>query len=180
MKQAKGKTWWLYPIIILLIAIIAGGVILVSQHTFGGNQPLEITPPESSTSTVEVYLSGEINNPGFYTFEQGSSLEEVWQKAGGLSEEADLSNIKIEILSTNESSIEQPQKININTAEPWLLDALWGIGEEGKAQAIVKYREDYLKEHPEEHRCFKQPEDLMNVTGIGPAIFEKNKDKITV
>jgi competence protein ComEA len=171
MNQTKSKTWWLYPIVILIVAIIVGGAILVSQHSFGGSQPLEITLPESSSSPVEVYISGEVNNPGSYPFSQDSRLREIWQKGGGLTEEADLDNIRLEILSTDESSIKPPQKINLNTAEPWLLEALYGIGDT-KAQNIVRYRE--------EHGDFKQIEDLMKVPGIAEGIFGEIKDKITV
>jgi len=53
----------------------------------------------------------------------------------------------------------------------WLLEALPGIGEV-TAQAIMDYRS--------ENGPFKRTEDLLKVTGIGPAIFEKIKDYITV
>ena len=62
-------------------------------------------------------------------------------------------------------------KVNINKASEDELTQLVGIGP-AKAEAIVKYRKDNGK--------FKNPEDLMNVTGIGEATFKKNKDRITV
>ncbi len=66
---------------------------------------------------------------------------------------------------------EAPQRININTAEPWLLQALPGIGEI-LAQRIIDYRTANGR--------FLSIEDLMNVEGIGSSVFEKIKDKITV
>ncbi|MCK4388321.1 MAG: helix-hairpin-helix domain-containing protein, partial [Dehalococcoidia bacterium] len=56
-------------------------------------------------------------------------------------------------------------------AEPWLLETLPGIGEV-LAQRIVDYRS--------ENGPFKRIEDLLKVSGIGEATFEKIKDYITV
>lgn len=66
---------------------------------------------------------------------------------------------------------EMPQKIDINRAEAWLLEALPGIGE-SKAQAIIAYRQ--------QNGVFKHISEITNVEGIGPAIYEQIKDLITV
>jgi competence ComEA-like helix-hairpin-helix protein len=64
------------------------------------------------------------------------------------------------------------EKIDINTAEAWLLAyKLNGIGEK-KAIAIVEYRE--------KHGLFQSIYDLDNVYGIGLKTIEKNKDKMMV
>ena len=62
-------------------------------------------------------------------------------------------------------------KININTADESTLTLITGIGET-RAKSIIKYREN--------HGGFKRIEDIMNVSGIGEASFEKMKDMITV
>lgn len=61
--------------------------------------------------------------------------------------------------------------ISINSATSEQLQTLSGIGE-SKALAIIKYRE--------ENGNFKSVEEIMNVSGIGEALFEKIKDYITV
>jgi competence ComEA-like helix-hairpin-helix protein len=66
---------------------------------------------------------------------------------------------------------EQPQKIDINRAEAWLLDALPGIGP-SKAQAIIAYRQ--------QNGGFGHIIEITEVEGIGPAIYEDIKDLITV
>jgi len=66
---------------------------------------------------------------------------------------------------------ELPQKIDINRAEAWLLEALPGIGE-SKAQAIIGYRQ--------QNGGFKHIIEITEVDGIGPAIYEDIKDLITV
>lgn len=63
------------------------------------------------------------------------------------------------------------EKININTASADELMDLKGIGEK-KAAAIIEFREA--------NGNFKQPEDLMKVSGIGPKTFEANKNRIAV
>ncbi len=61
--------------------------------------------------------------------------------------------------------------VNINTASVSQLTSLSGIGA-SKAQAIVQYRL--------EHGNFKTIEDILNVSGIGEAVFAKIKNYITV
>ena len=65
----------------------------------------------------------------------------------------------------------QDEKININTASLEELTKLVRIGEK-YAQRIIDYRE--------QHGPFETPEDITKVPGIGPKIFEANKDRIVV
>ena len=66
---------------------------------------------------------------------------------------------------TEKSSV----KVNINKASKDELTQLDGIGP-AKAEEIVAYRKKNGK--------FEKAEDLMNVTGIGEAIFKKNIKRI--
>lgn len=61
-------------------------------------------------------------------------------------------------------------KINLNTATVEQLISLPGIGEK-KAEAIIKYRN--------EHGRFSSTEQLLDVSGIGDATYEKIKDLVT-
>lgn len=62
-------------------------------------------------------------------------------------------------------------KVNLNTADASLLKTLPGIGD-SRAAAILAYRQ--------EHGPFGCIEDIMQVSGIKQAAFEKIKDRITV
>ena len=62
------------------------------------------------------------------------------------------------------------EKVDINSADAWVLQQkLSGIGKK-KAEAIVKYRE--------EHGPFKTVYELEKVHGIGKKTVEKNLDKM--
>lgn len=63
------------------------------------------------------------------------------------------------------------RKVNLNTAGKEELMTLKGIGE-AKAEDIIKYRETYGP--------FQKIEDIMNISGIKDAAFQKIKDSITV
>jgi len=66
---------------------------------------------------------------------------------------------------------EEPQFININTADINALMKLHGIGKV-KAKAIIDYRE--------QNGPFRSIEEIMNVKGIGEATFSRIKDRIIV
>ena len=70
----------------------------------------------------------------------------------------------------NDSITNVNKTININTATLEELMSINGLGE-AKAKAIIKYRE--------ENGYFKIIDDLLNVSGIGEALFEKFKEYIT-
>jgi len=62
--------------------------------------------------------------------------------------------------------------VNINTADAQTLASeLTGIGQ-SKAEAIIAYREL--------HGPYRQIEDLANVKGIGMAIIDRNKTRLTL
>ena len=61
--------------------------------------------------------------------------------------------------------------ININTAGQAELESLPGIGPV-KARAIIEYRKAY--------KGFVAPEEIMEVSGIGKATYQKIKDLITL
>ncbi|MDP9803875.1 competence protein ComEA [Acinetobacter calcoaceticus] len=63
------------------------------------------------------------------------------------------------------------RQVHLNQANIDELQKLKGIGEK-KAQAIVEYRQ--------KNGGFKNIDEFKNVKGIGPAIFEKNKTRLSL
>jgi competence protein ComEA len=166
--MSHADRFYLFITVFLAIAAIAGGIMLAVQHS--RSQPVEIVlsqtePPELSG---ELYIGGAVANPGIYPLKEDDTLQTLLSDAG-VESDANLSHIELYI--PREGEDQSPQKIDINRADPWLLEALPGIGEV-IAQAIVDYRS--------ENGTFKRIEDLLKVSGIGPVTLEKIKDYITV
>lgn len=159
---------YLFITVFLLIAAIAGGIMLGLERS--RNQPVQIvlSQTEPPQQNGEVYIGGTVANPGIYPWQDDDTLQTLLS-AAGVEPEADLSHIEIHVPQAGETA--SLQKIDINRAESWLLDALPGIGEV-LAQRIVDYRSA--------NGPFQRIEDLLKVSGIGSATFENIKDFITV
>lgn len=141
--------------------------------------------------TVLVYICGEVVNPGVYEVSVDARVLDVLNAAGGFTAEAnrnyrnlaeyvyDSEQITIpsreetgnSVAPTGAVSAGGSELVNINTADAEALTALPGIGE-AKAKAIVSYREDV--------GVFSKPEDIMNVSGIGEALYDRIRKLITI
>lgn len=74
--------------------------------------------------------------------------------------------------SADEMGIAAIEQIDLNSADAeTLARSLSGVGL-SKAQAIVRYREQY--------GLFASLEELTEVKGIGPAILERNRDRLVL
>jgi competence protein ComEA len=167
MIISKPNKFWTL-VIILLIAIMATGSVIVWSR-YSPSQPIKISTPSSQEIEGEIYIGDAVTNPGFYPLKTGDSVADIIQAAGGISSNADISQLKLYIPAIGEEH--QPQKIDINRAEAWLLQALPGIGEI-RAQAIVDYRR--------QNGPFNNINELIKVKGIGVTTYEKIKSLITV
>ncbi len=166
--MSRVERLYLFVTVFLVITAITGGIMLAVQRS--RSQPAEIVL--SQTEPVEpsgdIYVDGAVANPGIYPLREDDTIETLLLDAG-VESDANLSHIEIYV--PREGEEQSAQKIDINRAESWLLEALPGIGEV-LAQRIVDYRD--------ENGPFKRIEDLLKVNGIGPATFEQIKDFITV
>ncbi|MEG2247140.1 MAG: ComEA family DNA-binding protein, partial [Peptostreptococcaceae bacterium] len=150
-------------------------------------------------SEITVEIKGEVKTPKVYTLEEGAIINDLIEKAGGLTSEANISNInrakilknedliivgninsleeniKVEgsnsgVITSVNSGGESSGTININTATSGELMNIDGVGEK-TAQKIIDYRE--------ENGAFKTIEDIKNVDRIGDKTFENMKDQIS-
>ena len=157
MITSKFSQYWTL-ITILLVAIIAiGSIIAWSRYS---SRPIEISIPTAQELQGEIYIGGAVSNPGFYSLKAGDTIEALVQAAG--IQDADLIQLKLYILEPGEE--EPPQKIDLNRAEAWLLEALPEIGET-RAQAIIDYRQ--------QNGPFNNINELTKVEGIGTATYDK-------
>jgi competence protein ComEA len=167
MDTSRLKINWT-PVALLLVAVIIVGIIFIGLKCHSG-QAVEITRTPEREIVGNIYVGGAVNIPGIYPVFAGDTLNDVIAAAGGLTIGAGFSDVELIIGAANESGI--PQKIDINRANVWLLDALPGIGEI-KAQAIIDYRN--------QHGFFHDVYELLNVPGISEFTLDNIKDLITV
>lgn len=174
--------------------MIALVLILVNYNIRKNEEDIteEIEYEEVSEEIIEekerifVYVAGEVKNPGVIQLEEGARVDEAVNKAGGITEMANLTNInlakvvedgeKIYISNKNEEIIlEENQKssvkININKASISELQSLNGIGP-AMAQKIIEYRKS--------NGPFKSLDELKNVSGIGDNKFKELESQITI
>ena len=166
----------------------------------------EVASSKVTESLIKVDVSGAVNTPKVCELAAGSRVEDALDQAGGLSDEVDkewvLKNLNLaakltdgeklyipregEVAGAAAGPVPQPvegggsfagvQKpstgglVNINTASQSELESLTGIGPV-KAQAII----DYRSRNP-----FDSIEEVMEVKGVWPSVFEKIKDRIVV
>ncbi|MGD1119571.1 MAG: ComEA family DNA-binding protein [Dehalococcoidales bacterium] len=158
---------WILAALVLILVIVAGALViwLKSSH----NPDIEISLALPRAVTGSIYVGGEVNNPGWYPLFNSDNFTDIIRAAGGLKDGADLSEVELTVGGAGKQ--ENVQKIDINRAAAWLLEALPDVGE-AKAQAIIDYRQ---KNGP-----FRDIYELEKVPGFGPASLEKLKDLITV
>jgi competence protein ComEA len=166
-KSGRFFNGWTVAVIVLVVTIIAGGSIIWSHHSRGPGLEISLEPVPQLNN--QIYVGGEVNNPGLYPLRDGDTVDSILKAAGGASANADLDRLELTVMAKGESS--SPQKVDINRAEAWLLAALPGIGE-GRAQAIIDYRQ--------RHGSFRDINELLKVPGIGNTTFENIKYLITV
>jgi competence protein ComEA len=166
MPASKLNQYWTLIIVFLVAIIIIGGIVVWTRYSPG--QPIEISMPPDPELQGEVYIGGAVANPGFYPLKVEDSIESLVQAAGGTTSN---DSTKIELYITRMAEEEPPQKVDINRAEAWLLQALPGIGEV-RAQAIIDYRQ--------QNGRFHSIEELTKVEGIGTTTCEKIEHLITV
>ena len=165
MATGKPDRYWIIIILALVASIAAGGVTIWVRWSPGS--PIEIsTTPAVKLETI--HLDGAVTNPGVYPLASSDTVETLLQAAGGATPSANLSGIRFYVPSAGNAGA---QRININSADVWLLKALPGIGDV-LAQRIITYRE--------QKGPFRSTSDLLKVQGFGAATYQRIKDLVTV
>ena len=156
MVTDKPNRFWTLVAIFLAAMIFSGGAVIWFRYS--PDQPLEISLPRIQKWQSMVHISGDINNPGFYPVVGGDTIDALIQTAGGTVAGANLSGLELHISGTGR---DQPaQRIDLNRAEIWLLEALPGVGET-LAQRIVDYRR--------QNGLFRNTNELLKVAHHGSA-----------
>ena len=154
-----------------------------------GAEPIRLTAApvsDTSTSLIFVHVAGKVVHPGVYPMVRGSRVVDALRAAGGELPSADVSEVNLARLVVDGEQIYLPSKsetlrstsptnshsiININRASASLFDSLPGVGPVIAAR-IVQFRK--------ENGPFSNLEDLQKVAGIGPKLFMRIKDRLSL
>lgn len=162
-----------------------------SEDTFADNvvsvskEDSYILESESADGDIYVYICGHVNSPGVVKCPDTTRLYEAVDMAGGADEQADMSTVNLAATLSDGEKIYIPAYgedipvmeeqttglVNINKATESELMTLPGIGS-SRAADIVNYRTDNGR--------FQTIEDIMKVSGIKEAAFNKIKNYICV
>jgi competence protein ComEA len=153
---------------VLIIIILAGLVFTLIK--FPHSQAVEIIPPARPAAAAgTVMVSGAVNNPGIYPLRSGDSIANLLQAAGGTLQDADISGLTLNVPAQNEP--QEEQKVDLNHAGSWLLEALPGIGKTLAAR-VITCRETKGR--------FSSISEITQVDGITDKTYQNIKDYITV
>ena len=170
------------------------------NETGTGKSPSEtqVEVDNSKAAGIYVYICGEVAAPGVYELSEDSRIYEAVDAAGGFTENAARESVNLAskvsdgmqitiynkeeaaslpagsgsaVGNTGQGGTSGSGLVNLNTATKEELMTLKGIGE-AKAEDIIRYRE--------KSGGFKKIEDIMKISGIKEAGFQKIKDNITV
>ena len=161
------------------------------------NKSNEVGQAGGEDQLVTVDVKGAVKKPGVYQLQSNSRVQDALEKAGGMTEEADLKSINqaqklsdeavVYVAKVGENAVDvtastptsatsgtgqaKSTLVNLNTATEADFQTISGIGQK-RAQDIIAYREANGK--------FKSVDELKNVSGIGAKTLEKLKEYVTV
>ena len=167
MAETGRNRYWTIAIVSLIAVIIV--TVFVIRSRYRPSLPIEIILPPQPEIQGNIDISGAVTNPGIYRFFGGDTIGSLIQSAGGITANGKPDSLALNIPDVTATG--DTQKININRAEAWLLEALPGIGPT-KAKAIIEYRQ--------KNGFFRNVDELTKVNGISAALLEQIKPLVTV
>ena len=174
------KTTIIYILVGVLVGLLVAGLVWLAAAPPSGEAITLLPAPTEIPVTINV--TGAVVNPGLYTLPRGSRINDAIEAAGVLLPEADTSDLNLAATIEDGDQLQIPALlpgmsiggsdllININTASQSELENLPGVGPT-LAASIIQYRQQY--------GAFTVIEDIKNVPGIGDALFDQIKNRIT-
>lgn len=189
----------------LVVVFVVGFVVGIGLLTFRGQDKpaaIYISPPAPTLTaaptptpgSLRIYVSGAVQNPAVYELPHTAILQDAIFAAGGFAEDAEQMAVNLALPLRDGMQIFVPQQgeagdlpvqaesmpgeanpvgllVNINTATLAELEGLPGIGP-ATAEKIIADRQS--------NGPFNSIDEIMRVSGIGPAKLEQIRDLITV
>ena len=175
------------------LALIAGVVLVVVGGSFVRSltpapEPLPVAEMDATADSVMdevvvVHVVGAVADPGVVSLPASSRVQDALLLAGGALEEAELAGVNLARIVFDGEQIVVPRKgepvvsaspegsgpISLSRADQATLETLPRIGP-ATAERIIAWRE--------EHGPFQSVEDLLAISGIGPATLEGLADRV--
>ena len=158
---------------------------------------------KESTEQIIVHIAGEVNAPGIVSLNEGGRIEDAIKLAGGLTENADISNVNLAYVLDDGVKIIIPKKGTENESEEIIkedagkgiiLEDGFEVGKKIELININKATQEELEklsgvgaslaekiiDYRNKNGKFSNIEDIKNVSGIGESKFNSIKDFICV
>lgn len=198
-------------IILLIITLLIGGLIYFFRLDNKDNE--DLTYIETTTKLIEetkannyVDVKGSVKNPGVYEFKENDRVIDAIKLAGGLTKNADTSNINLSKKLKSEMVIVINTKSELKNNNNLTCDAVCtrevievnncietenktndkinintaDINKLTELDGIGESKAKTIIEYRTTNGLFKNIEDIKNISGIGESLYNKIKDKITV
>lgn len=184
------------------VAVIVGGLVFGGLGLWARGAPASIVPPARATpgptpsgspalgDVLVVHVAGEVKRPGVVQLPVGARVVDAIELAGGALRTADLDRLNLAALVVDGTQILVPSKtsaggpvpvttpsastaavVDLNSADQALLETVPGLGPV-KAGAILAYRNEI--------GSFTSIDQLLEVTGIGPATLESIRPFVSI
>jgi competence protein ComEA len=186
-----------WVVAVVIVALVLGALALKWRSPAPRIAPPARAPTveASRSKMVIVHVAGAVRNPGVYELEEGDRVADAIEVAGGPRRGADLGALNLAEVVADGTKVDVVRRgtapavaappaapvtpgapaagaaIDINTADQPALETIPGIGPV-KAAAILQFRT--------EQGSFTSIEQLLEVTGIGPATLEAIRPYVTL
>jgi competence protein ComEA len=174
-----------------IVLVVVLGVVAWprSSEDIPTHLPFVTIPPSTTTTPTEVvvHVAGSVLRPGLYHLPPGDRVADLLEAAGGPLDEADLDRLNLaepllDGVRIWVPSVEEPQDplptpgagngpVDLNRATAAQLESLTGVGP-SLAAAIFDHRGRFGP--------FASVDDLLAVSGIGPAKLAGLRDQVRV
>lgn len=183
-------------VVALVAALVVGGLLVWGRKPAAAIAPPATAPAAGasagaspSATDVYVHVAGAVRRPGLYALPPGGRVADAIDVAGGATARADLDllnlaapladGMKIEVVTRGAATATAstapattaPAAVSLNSADAGQLETIPGVGPV-TAAAILAYRD--------EAGPFTSVEQLMEVSGIGPATLESIRPYVTL
>lgn len=171
--------------------------ILVSNNTSS-----EKNVNNEEESIIVIHITGAVKIPGVVRLTEGSRIEDAINKAGGLTEDANIANVNLAYVLEDGTKIKIPSITDEITMEESIINTDGGEGvtdnqnleknktsininkanelELQKLQGIGPSLASKIVDYRNNNGNFANIEDIKKVSGIGDSIFENIKENIYV